>query len=138
MKVKAKCTARAFDNSTSMLFEPGQVYEIEHDGQLASLKIGHRYVRFDKDGKPVGDPQGGKYVFEFDRCEAARSAEGLDAKLAAMGPLPERKYACKKCGEEFPSLNKLGTHSYSAHPPESEEVAEAETAEPETGQAAPA
>jgi hypothetical protein len=105
---------------------PDGSYEIEHDGPLASLKTGTRYVKFDKDGKPVGDPIGGKYVFEFDRAAAAATAATPGAVFV---PSAEGKYTCKSCGKVFPSLNALGTHAHADCPGKKEET---ETLEPET------
>ena len=135
MKVKAKCITRAFDNQTSVLFEPGEFYDIEHDGPLASLKIGERFIRFDKEGKPVGDPIGGKYVFEFDRAAVGAAAVRIPAAVKEIEPPdPEAarrmldfqgKYTCKKCGKSCESLNELGTHSRSAHREEEQVETEA-------------
>lgn len=125
MKVQAKCTHRAWDSMGCMLFIPGNgplpggLYEIEHDGALASLKVGQRYVKYDKEGKAVGDPVGGTYVFEFDRALASRMAAIPGAAFSS--PLPERSYTCNRCGSKFNSLNALGTHSHSVHNDEPED-----------------
>ena len=87
MKVEAKCIAKAWDSTTATFYYPGEVYEIEHDSPLASLKVGI------------------KYVFEFDR-NPTRTDEGV---------MVEKDYSCKKCGKAFDNLSSLGRHTRMAH-----------------------
>ena len=87
MKVKAKCISRAWDGMACVLYHPGEVYEIENDSQLASLKVGN------------------DYVFQFDRT-GTRTDDGIDVV---------KDYSCKKCGVKFKTLNALGVHSNQNH-----------------------
>lgn len=86
MLVKAKCTARAWDSKTATAFYPGEVYEIEHDSNLATLKVGPHWV------------------FEFDR-----TMSGTGASPAIGG------FVCKGCNKTFDTLNELGTHTREQH-----------------------
>ena len=86
MLVKAKCTSRAWDSGAAVLCYPGEVYEIEHDGKLAALKIGN------------------SWVFEFDRTMAG----------TGVGPTVGG-YICKECQATFKSVNELGTHTRQEH-----------------------
>jgi len=86
MKVEAKCIARAWDSQACVLFYPGEVSTIEHDGHLAELKVGD------------------KFVFEFDR-----TMSGTGCSPAIGG------FVCRVCKRSFDTLNLLGTHTRSAH-----------------------
>lgn len=87
MKVQARCKADAWDSPTATYYYAGEVYTIDHDGQLASMRTGRA-----------------GFVFEFDRTMA-----GTGQKPAVGG------YVCKQCGLACDSLNDIGTHSRSAH-----------------------
>jgi C2H2-type zinc finger len=108
MKVQAKCNAKAWDSAGAMSFVPGETYEIDPYGQLATLKAG------------------GRWVFEFDR-----TMKGVGSKPAIGG------YVCK-CGKAFDTINEIGTHSYSAHAddrePEPEPEPEVEIVVPKSKQ----
>lgn len=113
MLVKALCTMKVWDNGASRFCYPGQEYEIESDGQLASLTVAAvaydqegnavRFVR-DSDGKEkairISKPP---YIFEFDR-NGTRTDAGVEVK---------KNYACKKCGKQCKTLPALGRHSRS-------------------------
>jgi hypothetical protein len=72
---------------SATMYYPGEVYEIDRDCSLASLKVGARYV------------------FEFDR-----NAGKTDAGETVISD-----YTCKKCGNPFKTLAELGRHSNSDH-----------------------
>jgi hypothetical protein len=61
---------------------PGVEYEIDHDGQLAMLK------------------DGGRFVFQFDRSMA-----GTGCPPALGG------FICKRCKEVFDTLDELALHT---------------------------
>lgn len=92
MIVQAKCNAPAWDSGACCMFTPGGgplpggLYEIEHDGQLASLKIGS------------------SFVFTFDRTMAGTG------QLPALGG-----FKCKQCNRVFETLNAIGTHTREEH-----------------------
>jgi hypothetical protein len=118
MKVKAKCTAPAWD--CPFLYHPGKgplpdgLYEIDSESNLAKMEI-----------RP------GVFVFEFDR-EVAKSSSALSAPSASpaeeLTPSPAGEVTpeaqepervdqrgkgdrhCKGCGQPFPNLNALVQH----------------------------
>lgn len=90
--VSAKCVMESWDSSTSLSYKPGQgplpggLYEIDRDGQLASLKT----------------PRG-NYIFEFDRnANPTDKTHNYDCKV------PD-------CGAKFKALSELGSHMRSQH-----------------------
>ena len=85
MLVNAKCIARAWDSGAAVLYYPGEVYEIDRDSLLASMKVGN------------------EFVFQFDR-NANPSDKAHDYTCKRDG-----------CGKKFGTLAELGRHVNANH-----------------------
>ena len=120
MIVKAKCVMQAFDSKACMTYLPGREYEIEHDGKLASMKMAGRFV-FEFDREAALKSANPELVVDLDivtppapvnhlpnLTEDGKRTAPTDARM--VGDYPG-KYTCKRCLHVFSSLPELGSHS---------------------------
>lgn len=112
MVVQALCLHDAWDSASCLYYEKGRTYEIDTDSEIAKLTV--RPLSSGKVDQKTGEIVAAKLtrapqpVFQFDRAAPTTAVSGGVA----------RDYTCDECGKKCKSLNELGTHTRSAHPPE--------------------
>jgi uncharacterized C2H2 Zn-finger protein len=126
MLVEAKCVARAWDSKNAMYFYPGEVYKIDRDGPLATLKVGTGYVfEFDRNAGPDDKPHdysckrcGQKFKTLADLGRHSNKEHKNADLITDDGDEPvsiQTPCRCKPCDQTFPSRGELMKHKREVH-----------------------